>query len=116
MRITEQKVRLWDDQRLRALVTVVFEDCFAVRNIKVIEGRDGKLFVAMPSRRLGSGRYVDIAHPINREFRRYLEDVILEAYEDERELYDRDPDGYQESMGYEVEDEGEEEGTWAPGQ
>ena len=55
MKITELKVRLWHDQRLQALVTVVFDDCFVVRNIKVIEGREGKLFVAMPSRRLPDG-------------------------------------------------------------
>ncbi len=91
MEITEVKVRLWRDQRLRALVTVVFEDCFVVRNIKVIEGRDGKLFVAMPSRRMPDGRYGDIAHPITREFRRQMESTILGAYLDECELARHDP-------------------------
>lgn len=86
MDITEVKVRLWDDKRLRALVTIVFEDCFVVRNIKVIEGRDEKLFVAMPSRRQPDGNYIDIAHPITREFRRKMENTILDAYMDEREL------------------------------
>ena len=36
------------EQRLKAYVTVTFDHCFVVRNIKVIEGRQG-LFVAMPS-------------------------------------------------------------------
>jgi stage V sporulation protein G len=80
MEITEVKVRLWNDQRLRALVTVVFEDCFVVRNIKVIEGRDNKLFVAMPSRRMPDGRYGDIAHPITRAFRQKMETTIIGAY------------------------------------
>ena len=86
MEITEVKVRLWDDKRLRALVTIVFEDCFVVRNIKVIEGRDQKLFVAMPSRRQADGSYVDIAHPITREFRRTMETHILDTYLEELEL------------------------------
>ena len=86
MEITEVKVRLWDDKRLRALVTIVFEDCFVVRNIKVIEGRDQKLFVAMPSRRQADGTYVDIAHPITREFRRGMETRILDTYLEELEL------------------------------
>lgn len=97
MEITEVKVRLWNDQRLRALVTVVFEDCFVVRNIKVIEGRDGKLFVAMPSRRMPDGRYGDIAHPITREFRHQMETVILGAYLEECEHASQQPTG--ESAG-----------------
>jgi stage V sporulation protein G len=88
--ITEVKVRLWDDKRLRALVTIVFDSCFVVRNIKVIEGRDQRLFVAMPSRRQNDGTYVDIAHPITREFRQVLESRILEAYLDERDLAGED--------------------------
>ena len=92
MEITEVKVRLWDDKRLRALVTIVFEDCFVVRNIKVIEGRDQKLFVAMPSRRQSDGTYVDIAHPITREFRNQMESTILNTFLEERELADSDAD------------------------
>lgn len=92
MEITEVKVRLWDDKRLRALVTIVFEDCFVVRNIKVIEGRDQRLFVAMPSRRQADGSYVDIAHPITREFRREMESIILSAFVEERELAVREED------------------------
>jgi len=93
MEITEVKVRLWDDQRLRALVTIVFEDCFVVRNIKVIEGRDERLFVAMPSRRQADGSYVDIAHPITREFRRQMESTILSTFMEERELSEREDEG-----------------------
>lgn len=94
MKITELKVRLWDDHRLRALVTVVFDDSFAVRNIKVIEGRDGRYLVAMPSRRLADGRYVDLAHPINAEFRAYVEDKVLGSFREELYLYEKDPDAY----------------------
>jgi stage V sporulation protein G len=101
MEITEVKVRLWDDKRLRALVTIVFDDCFVVRNIKVIEGRDQKLFVAMPSRRQADGTYVDIAHPITRDFRRQMETTILNAFMEEREL-----------AGEDVEYEGEDDEVW----
>ena len=107
MEITEVKVRLWDDKRLRALVTIVFEDCFVVRNIKVIEGRDQKLFVAMPSRRQSDGTYVDIAHPITREFRHQMETTILNTYLEERDLAETDAE-------YDGEDEWEEEDTEQP--
>ena len=99
MEITEVKVRLWNDQRLRALVTVVFEGCFVVRNIKVIEGRDKKLFVAMPSRRMPDGRYGDIAHPITREFRHQMESVILGAYLEECEHASQQPTTGADSRG-----------------
>lgn len=102
MEITEVKVRLWDDKRLRALVTIVFDDCFVVRNIKVIEGRDQKLFVAMPSRRQSDGKYVDIAHPITRDFRHHMETVILNAYLEEQDI---ESDGEYE----EIEEEWEED-------
>ena len=101
MEITEVKVRLWDDKRLRALVTIVFDDCFVVRNIKVIEGRDQKLFVAMPSRRQADGTYVDIAHPITRDFRRQMETTILNAFMEERDL-----------AGEDAEYEGEDDEVW----
>ncbi len=121
MDITEVKVRLWRDQRLRALVTVVFDDCFVVRNIKVIEGRDRKLFVAMPSRKMPDGRYGDIAHPITRNFRHVMETTILGAYMEECEVARRDP-AYMggEADAEEYDDYGpEDEGTaptgdWAP--
>ena len=128
MEITEVKVRLWDDKRLRALVTIVFDDCFVVRNIKVIEGRDQKLFVAMPSRRQADGTYVDIAHPITREFRRQMETTILNAFMEERELSGDDTayDGEDEEVWEEEEDatgsEGADGGSpdssserWTPG-
>jgi stage V sporulation protein G len=111
MEITEVKVRLWNDQRLRALVTVVFEDCFVVRNIKVIEGRDNKLFVAMPSRRMPDGRYGDIAHPITRAFRHQMETTIIGAYHEELKragvsAEDRDSQG---PSSRERRDEGEDD-------
>jgi stage V sporulation protein G len=116
MRITERKVRLWDDQRLRALVTIVFENEFVVRNIKVIEGRNRRLFVAMPSRRLPDGTHVDVAHPITREYREYLEKTILAAYWEERNLYDQDPEAYRATrrFGSGASEEWEEDVDSAP--
>ena len=81
MEITDIKFRHFhDDGRLRALVSVTFDDVFAVHDIKVIEGAD-KLFVAMPSRKTPEGEYKDIAHPINSEMRDALETSILEKYQ-----------------------------------
>jgi stage V sporulation protein G len=53
MEITEVRIfsRISEDKKLKAFATITFDDCFVVRNIKIIEGTKG-LFVAMPSRKI----------------------------------------------------------------
>ncbi|MDC7227044.1 MAG: septation regulator SpoVG [Spirochaetales bacterium] len=81
MDITDIRIRrVSADGKLRAYVTVTFEDCFVVHNVKVIEGKNGA-FIAMPSRKTKTGEYKDVAHPINSEFRGLLQKKILEEYE-----------------------------------
>ncbi len=81
MQITEIRIRqMVADGKLRAYVTVTFDDCFVVHNVKIIEGKTG-LFIAMPSRKTSTGDYKDVAHPITPEFRNELQDRILAEYE-----------------------------------
>jgi len=80
--ITEIRVNLRGEEKLKAFVHVTFGDVFIVRGLKVINGRDG-LFVCMPSRKLKDGSYKDIAHPIVDDFRIELEKKVLDAYTDE---------------------------------
>ncbi len=81
MNITDVRIRkLKDDGKMKAVVSVTFEDAFVVHDIKIIEGLNG-LFVAMPSRKVGEADYRDIAHPINSSMRSELQKVIFEAYE-----------------------------------
>jgi len=82
MEITEIRVHLRNEDKLKAFVTVTFDSCFVVRNMKVIEGNKG-LILCMPSRKLPNGSYKDIAHPISMDFRKFLEDKIMAAYEEE---------------------------------
>ena len=64
---------------MRAVVSVTFDNCFVVHDIKVIEGED-KLFIAMPSRKTPDNEYKDIAHPINTEMRELLQASIVDKY------------------------------------
>ena len=82
MEITEIRVTLRDEERLKAFANVTFDDAFVVRGMKIIEGNDG-FFVSMPSRQRPNGTYQDIAHPINKETRELIERMVLEAYEAE---------------------------------
>ncbi len=81
MKITDVKVFIRESNQLKAFVNIVIDDAFIIRNIKVIEGENG-IFVAMPSRRVSSGEYRDIAHPINTETRNMIEQIIIEKYKE----------------------------------
>ena len=66
MQITDIRIRKINTEgRMKAVVSVTFDDAFVVHDIKVIEGQEGRLFTAMPSRKTPDGEYKDIAHPIN---------------------------------------------------
>lgn len=81
MNITDIRVRkvVSENNKMKAVVSVTFDDCFVVHDIKVIEGQS-KLFIAMPSRKTSDGEFKDIAHPINAEARAELEEKILAEY------------------------------------
>lgn len=80
MEITEVKVFPVDDGgRLKAYATLVFDDCFIIRDLKVIQG-DQALFVSMPSRRKKDGSFRDIVHPLNAEMRSKVEESIIKEY------------------------------------
>ena len=81
MKITDIRVRKVAKQgKMRAVVSVTFDNEFVVHDIKVIEGERG-LFIAMPSKKSADGEYRDIAHPINSDTRKLLQDAILEAFD-----------------------------------
>ena len=83
MDITDIRIRKVEaDGKLKAYVTVTFDDCFVVHNVKIIEGKSGT-FIAMPSRKTKTGEYKDVAHPINSDFRQILQERILHAFEEE---------------------------------
>lgn len=82
MEISEIRVHLRGEEKLKAFVTVTFDNCFVVRNMKIVEGAKG-LILCMPSRKLSDGTYKDVAHPITMDFRKTLEDRILAAYREE---------------------------------
>ena len=82
MKVTEVKVFAVNEERLKAYVTITLDDCFVVRDLKIIKGNDG-LFVAMPSKKRKDGQFKDIAHPLNQEMRAHIEQSVFDAYEQE---------------------------------
>ena len=81
MQVTSVSVRKIEKEgsRMRGIASIVLDDSFAVHDIRIIEGDNG-LFIAMPSRKTATGGYRDIAHPINPDARKQLEDAIIAEY------------------------------------
>ena len=80
MQITDVRIRKVEAEgKLKAYVTITFDDCFVVHNVKIIEGTSG-LFIAMPSRKTANGEYKDVAHPISPDFRNAIQSKILDEY------------------------------------
>jgi len=90
MEITDVKVIPVDDEKLKAFVSIVFDHCFVVTDIKVINGPKG-LFVSMPSKKRKDGTFKDIAHPLNNQMRQYLEEKVLGVYRQQVSAADSAP-------------------------
>lgn len=86
MEITDVRIRKVNKEgKMKAIVSVTFDDEFVVHDIKVIEGDKG-LFIAMPSRKTADGEFRDIAHPINSNTRDKIQSIVLEKYKQEIEI------------------------------
>ena len=79
MNISEVRITLRNEEKLKGFANITLDDCFVIRGVKVIQGSNG-YFVSMPSRKREDGTYIDIAHPIKMEMRQKLEEAVLTAY------------------------------------
>jgi stage V sporulation protein G len=82
MDVTDVKVFPVSEDKLKAYVTITFDDSFVVRDLKIIQGKSG-YFVAMPSKRRKDGTFRDMAHPLNTETREMIESRVMAVYEKE---------------------------------
>jgi len=82
LEITEIRLTLRNADKLKAFANVTFDNAFVIRGMKIINGNKG-FFLSMPSKKRSDGTYQDVAHPVNSEMRRMLEEKVLEAYEKE---------------------------------
>ena len=81
MDITEVRIFPVEEEKLKAFVSVIFDECFVVSDIKIIQGVNG-LFVSMPSKKRKNGTFRDIAHPLNNDTRRRIEEKVLHRYQE----------------------------------
>jgi stage V sporulation protein G len=79
MDVTQVRVFPVEEDKLKAFVSIIIDDCFVVSDIKIIQGNNG-LFISMPSKKRKNGTFRDIAHPLNSETRRLIEQRVIEKY------------------------------------
>lgn len=82
MEITEIKLTIRNEEKLKGFANITLDNAFVIRGLKIINGTKG-LFVSMPSKRRADGSFQDVAHPINTETRRMIENMVLDAYQKE---------------------------------
>ncbi len=92
MTITEVRVFPVSEERLKGYATIIFDDCFIVRDLKIIHGNTG-LFVAMPSKKRKDGTFKDTAHPLNNSTRKMIEERVLDEYRKELDRLRDSPTG-----------------------
>ena len=96
MKVAEVRISPAKGGKVRPFASVIFDDSFIVNDLRVIEGREGQVFVTMPARKTRNGQMRDIAHPLNSETREEIEQRVLEEYESARQnrvVGDRDNQG-----------------------
>jgi stage V sporulation protein G len=79
MQVTEVRVYPASEGLVRAYVTITLDNCFAIRDLRIIQNAAGYL-IAMPNRKQKDGAYRDIAYPINAETRRMIEEAVMAEY------------------------------------
>ena len=79
MKITDVRIRLKDEEKLKGIASITIDECFVVHDVKIINGKDG-LFISMPSKKSAEGEHRDIAHPIKTETREEIKVAVLDAY------------------------------------
>jgi stage V sporulation protein G len=90
MNITKVSIRHVDMNKVKAIASITIDDDFVVHDLRVVEGERG-LFVAMPSRKLPSGNFRDVAHPINSETRETVQSMVLDEYKSSLESIEDNP-------------------------
>lgn len=80
MQVTEVRITLRDEPKLKAFANITFDDSFVIRGLKIINGQKG-FFVSMPSRKRTDGSFQDIVHPVSVDLRKHIEDKVLEAFD-----------------------------------
>lgn len=68
------------NSEVECFVDVVFMECIAVRNIKIVSSKEGNIFVSMPSFRNIDGKWEDLVFPVSYDIKKQIDKHILSEY------------------------------------
>lgn len=80
MEITEVRISPAKGSKIRGFASIVIDDCFIINDLRVMEGKEGQLYITMPARKVRNGQLRDIAHPLNSDTRKDIEERVLEEF------------------------------------
>lgn len=81
--VTEVRIQLTREPPILAFVAVTLWDTFVVHDLRILQRRDGSLVVLMPRLKGPDGEWATVAHPLNEETRRTIEDCVMQAFASE---------------------------------
>lgn len=77
------EVKVYPTQRegnILATANITLGGCFAVKGLRVMDSKNG-IFIAMPDRKDGQGKFQDICHPTTKEMREAINSAVLGEYQ-----------------------------------
>ncbi|MCD6471650.1 SpoVG family protein [Candidatus Aerophobetes bacterium] len=85
MKISEVIIRKVEGKdKFKAWATITFDNSFRIHGLKIIQGKNGP-FVAMPSRKLPNGEFIDTAYPVNQELRKLIQEMVIKEYNHQKD-------------------------------
>ena len=111
MQVSEVRLNLLKtDNAVKAIGSFSLDGAFAVRGVRVMEDKNGRNFVAFPSREKTDGSYEDIAFPLSKELYASITGAIIDEYKQQVEKQEQTQDQSQEQ----TQTEGASEAAPAP--
>lgn len=84
--ITDIKMKIKDGNGMKAICNIVVNELLSINDVRIVENKEGRLMVAMPSKKMPGGGFKDMANPVNATARKIIEDAVLAKYHDSTTL------------------------------
>lgn len=79
MEVKDVSMRILNKDGLRGICSINFDNVLVVHNIRLVEGKEG-MFLSFPAKIKGDGNFLDIVHPIDKNFRESLTEKVIQKY------------------------------------
>ena len=81
MKVTDIKIKLKDEKKVKAIVEVTLDNQLIIHGIRLVQ-TDKAFVITMPHFKGKGDKYLDLVHPANAEFRKYLTEEVVTKYQE----------------------------------